>query len=351
MSSECVSGLDILRGMQTHAGAQRLPLAGSLALTHRCNFKCVHCYAARPVLPPELGTGRLTELVDEMSDAGCLFLLITGGEPLIHPDFKRLYARIRERGMLVSVFTNGSRIDDETIELFRDLPPRMVDVTLYGYSEETYRAVTGVAGMRERVWRAVERMMENGIRVAVKTVVLSINQHEFHDIQAQAKAWGLRFRMDAMLFGRLNGDRSPLQYRLHPEAAAALEFSDAKRTEQWKVYGEKFTVSDPDSRLYRCAAGVWSFHLDPAGSLQPCLMASHIAHNVAHTPFMEGWKRLTADMSSRKVASNSQCASCDKRAYCGYCPPFAHLESGDECSRSDYLCLIGSARSAKVLGM
>lgn len=350
MSTVCPGGVEILRGLRTKAGAQRLPLAGSLALTHHCNARCVHCYAAKPVFPKELGTDRMIGLIDEIADAGCLFLLLTGGEPLVRPDFKRLYTRIRERGMLASVFTNGSLVDEDTMGLFRELPPRIVDVTLYGYTEDTYRRVTGVSGMRAKVWTAVERLIASGIRVAVKTVVLSLNCHEFRDIEAQARDWGVRFRMDGVVFPRMNGDRTPLQYRLQPEEVVALEFSDRGRTEQWRSYCEKQGVATSDDRLYRCAAGVWSFHLDPTGNLQPCLMAPHIARSVKDTPFREAWRCVTEDIASRRPDTDSPCASCAKRLLCGYCPPFAQLEVGNEGDCSDYLCLIGKARAGMLTG-
>lgn len=350
MSAECAAGLEVLRELQSRARAGRVPLSGSLALTHRCNLRCVHCYAATTRQAAELDSRRLLEVIDEAAGAGCLFLLLTGGEPLVHRDFERLYTRAREQGIVVSLFTNGTLIDDRTLALFRDLPPRVVDITLYGNTEETYRRVTGVPGMAARVRASVERLLAQGINVTVKTVVMTLNRHEFQDIQAQAKTWGVRFRLDAALFPRFDGDREPLRYRLAADEAVELEFSDPDRAAQWRSFHARHGVPPAGPALYQCSAGVWHFHIDPAGNLQPCLMASHIRQNLAASSFDDAWARLGADMAARREASDSRCVSCDRRDLCGYCPPYARLDTGEETGRSDYLCLLGDLRWAKLSG-
>src|SRR5712691_1939112 len=87
-------------------GAERIPIEGTLETTFRCNLRCAHCYVnepvgARAIEARELPLERLLALVDEIADAGTLFLLITGGEVLVRPDFPRLYLHARSRGLLV----------------------------------------------------------------------------------------------------------------------------------------------------------------------------------------------------------------------------------------------------------
>jgi hypothetical protein len=98
--------------------SRRIPIDGILETTFRCNLNCVHCYvnepaSSREVRERELPLPRLLRVVDEIAEAGCLNLLLTGGEVLLRPDFKDLYVYILRRGIRVTIFTNGTLVTDE----------------------------------------------------------------------------------------------------------------------------------------------------------------------------------------------------------------------------------------------
>jgi MoaA/NifB/PqqE/SkfB family radical SAM enzyme len=118
---------------------QRVPFSGSIDLTHRCNLNCVHCYIGDKTKisgdgKQEIDTGQWISILDEIVEAGCLNLLITGGEPLLRKDFVEIYRHAKTKGMLITVFTNGTLITEEILDTFKQLPPRAVEITLYGNS-------------------------------------------------------------------------------------------------------------------------------------------------------------------------------------------------------------------------
>ena len=72
----------------------RVPLAGSIEVTASCNLRCRHCYVAGEAgRYDEMCTEELLGLIDQLADAGCLWLLITGGEPLMRSDFEAFYTK------------------------------------------------------------------------------------------------------------------------------------------------------------------------------------------------------------------------------------------------------------------
>ena len=119
-------------------------------MTHRCNLRCVHCYLGDERNAESAGAERDTafwcSVVDQIAEAGCLNLLITGGEPLRGRTSPRSTRARSARGLLVTVFTNGTRLDDSFVRLFNELPPELVEVSLYGATKETYDRVTAVPG-------------------------------------------------------------------------------------------------------------------------------------------------------------------------------------------------------------
>ena len=137
---------------------RRIPLNGSLAMTHRCQLRCVHCYLGdERYTPPapagELPTAFWLDLLDQVAAAGCLNLLVTGGEPLLRPDFAAVYEHAIRRGLLVTVFTNGTLVDERVVDLFAEWPPQLVEVSLYGASAPVYERVTGIPGSHGRCLR------------------------------------------------------------------------------------------------------------------------------------------------------------------------------------------------------
>ena len=173
----------LLRDLVHRAMGQRVPLTGTLALTYRCNLKCAHCFAQPAAArSKELSTAQWLDILGQAVDAGLLFAVVTGGEPLIRSDFAEIYRFLCEHGVRVTVFTNATHVTEEIVELFCDLPPRRVEASIYGATEATSRRVTGVENALSRAVDGLTRMRDAGVRVNAKTVLLTLNRHEFEQL-------------------------------------------------------------------------------------------------------------------------------------------------------------------------
>ncbi len=343
-----LSDKEYLEQFSNKAFQLRIPLSGGIDLSSRCNLKCVHCYYGphedRKTGNDELDTGRILSIIDEITDAGCLYLLLTGGEPLLRQDFSTIYRHIKLNGLLVTVFTNGTLITERIAELFKELPPQAVEISLYGASASTYEKITGIEGSYERCLAGIQRLLDHRITVKLKTVLMTLNIHEFFAMEELAKKFGVSFRFDAALFPRFNGDKTPLKLRVPPEAAIEKEFADQRRLNSYRDYFKRardFPVSDS---LYICSAGLTNFHIDAHGNLKPCLMTNDIHVNLLSDNFSNGWKNVIPDILNKKAPGNYICNACDKRALCGVCPAFFRLENDSEDIRSEYLCAMGEHR-------
>ena len=166
----------------------------------------------------------------------------------------------------------------------------MVEITLYGATAATYERITGVRGSYERCLSGIRRLLERKISVRLKTILMTLNRHEFAAIGNLARAWGVKFRFDAALFPCLDGDKGPLALRVAPEEAAAKEFAQPDRVREWREYYERRKDMVLPDLLYNCGAGVTGFHVDPYGKLQPCLMTRHYQYDLMKGSFAEGWR-------------------------------------------------------------
>ncbi len=100
----------------------RFPLIGQWELTYRCNLKCVMCYTdcfnTPEAIPKELSTEEIFRIMEEIQEAGGLSLTLTGGEPLARRDFPEIYRHAAHLGFLVSIYSNGTLITREIVDLW-----------------------------------------------------------------------------------------------------------------------------------------------------------------------------------------------------------------------------------------
>ena len=330
----------------------RIPVAGGIDLTHRCNLRCIHCYHGKHpehVLEKEMTTKEILTIIDEITDAGCLYFLITGGEPLLKKDFPEIYRHAKGNGLIITLFTNGTLINDRVIELLSEFPPFEVEISLYGATALTYEKITQVPGSYGKCLHGIRKLLDNKIHLRLKTILMSVNRHEFFNIKRMSEDYGVKFRFDAAIFPRFNGDKTPLTLRVPPEEAIEKEFSDKENVRQWEKFHKRMHGRKLYDTMYHCGAGRASFHLDPYGNLSPCLMTTDIRYNIKNNQFMAGWENNLSIIHDKKAEGDILgCNECEKIHMCGFCPALFSLENGHEDMRSEYICSLGNERFKKL---
>jgi radical SAM protein with 4Fe4S-binding SPASM domain len=334
----------------------RIPINGSINLTARCNFNCIHCYIPgikRKNTRPnhELDTDFYFKLIDNITEAGCLNLLITGGEPFLRKDFNEIYVYAKEKGLIITIFTNGSLVNKNHIDIFRKYPPSLVEISVYGSSPETYEKITGVQDSFRLVMDGIERLHNNGIRIALKTVLMDINRHELDSIKDIATKLAVNFRFDLNIIPRLDSDVSPLGRRLNPEDAVEIEFKDPEKAEFFLSYFETHEKLYPNDQLFTCGAGRYGFHVSEEGLLKPCMMVQSPYWDLTKCEFKNSWNECIDTINNIKIDSKNPCRNCELKNLCGYCPPLFGLEKGEKNSCSEYMCLLCNLRYQKILSL
>jgi radical SAM protein with 4Fe4S-binding SPASM domain len=326
---------------------KRLPLMGMLEITSRCNLRCVHCYLGpqeeqQKKRAAEMSTAEVQGLIDQMVAAGTLYLTITGGDPMMRPDFPAIYRHAKEAGLLVTVFCDGVLVTERIIELFRDLPPSLVEVSIYGATAETYEKVTRVAGSYEKFRAGLDRLRTAGLRIGLKSVLMTLNKHEMIAMEEMAQDWGLRFRYDSAIFPCLpDHSQQPLDLRVPPAEAVAIEMANPQRRAAMADYFETRQDVPGSPELYQCGAGLTSFYVDPFGDVSPCLMTTKYRYSARghEGGFAARWRDDVSRIRTlRPENPDHGCNNCGVRAVCTGCSAFHALETGREDVKSEYVC-------------
>jgi radical SAM protein with 4Fe4S-binding SPASM domain len=337
------------------AEGRRIPVQGTIEPTFRCNLSCVHCYVNEPagaadVRAREMGTERVKALIDEVVEAGCLSLLLTGGEVLVRRDFPEIYVHAVARGLRVTVFTNGTMVTDEVADLFDRHRPLAVEVTLYGMTAETYDRVTRVPGSFARCLEGIDRLLARGLRVKLKTMALTWNAHEIPAMRAFAREKGCEFQHDGILNPRVDcGASRTGELRLTPAQVVALDLDDPEQARRLKEACDEALAQDHsgpgDAQVYSCGAGRNTFTVDPYGALQLCQLSRRNGYDVKGGTFEEGWTSHLPRLRERTWQSNEVCRRCSLLSLCASCAGAAELEHGDPEAIVAHFCEVTHRRT------
>lgn len=348
------SGVARLNALRRRAAAKGIPLHGTLALTHRCNFRCIHCYVLPRAQPPEseLSAEDWLSLAQEAAAAGCFSILLTGGEPLVREDFAEIYLGIRELGIHVILFTNASRVDKGVVAALVAAPPRLIEVTVYGATPETYGRVTGRAEAHAEAMRGLALLRDAGLPVRLKTVLMQPNRHEFEAIRALAAAGERSPRYDAVIQPRFRGDAEIERLRVPPAEVVELESrAIPDLVGQWRRQrGRQEAAGAPVGApsLYACASGLISFYVSAEGMVQPCVNAVRHGIRYERGRLLEAFRAGRRSVHGLRAPTGYACATCADRFFCSSCPPIAELECGDEAGKCAYACELAHERSRSL---
>ncbi len=334
------------------AEMQRSPINGSIELLPLCNMNCNMCYVR--LSPQEAEKqGRIRTLQEWMSigeqmrDAGVLFLLLTGGEPLLYPDFKELYLGLRSMGMVLTINTNGTLINREWAEFFSKYKPRRINITLYGACNETYETLCHYPDGFERVIEGIHLLRDYEVPVKMGGSATIINQNEIRKIIEIGQELNVPVTIDTYMMPAIRERNKEYQFqsRLSPEEAGRLRimslkaemgeqrFSEFRNQTLWEI---DHILPEPDQKQMNCHAGKSSFTINWQGEMRPCVIMSEPAMSVFEHGFEKAWKYIVSETD--KILLSSKCSSCNLRPICRNCAACALLEAGSYDAVPEYMC-------------
>jgi radical SAM protein with 4Fe4S-binding SPASM domain len=346
---------------------KQLPTSFSLELTARCNHDCRHCYINLPApdrqaQARELSLAEISTLADEAIGLGVVSCLLTGGEPLLRRDFVDIYLALKRKGLLVSLHTNATLLQRDHVKLFKEYPPRDIEITVYGVTQETFGSVTRRPTLFAPFMRALELLRDNGVAFRLKAMALRSNSHELLQIadfcRAHTKDY---YRFDPWLHLRLDGDPARNQEikseRLAPEEIARLEKADPQRFAALSRHCDDFIMpgkqADPSGPLFFCGLGQESFDVSYDGQyrLCPSLRAPGTTYDLRQGSLREAWQTVgpqVRQLTSCREKYVQHCKNCSIINLCLWCPAMAHLEAQALDAWVEYFCQVAHARARSL---
>ena len=339
-----------------HSKGRRLglPIAGNFELTSRCNFNCPMWYVHMTTSQiKESGKRELTKdewlnIARDAKDRGMIFVLLTGGEPLVREDFFDIYQGMKAMGLYISINTNGSLLSGETLDKFITDPPFRFNISLYGGSNETYRKMCGLPKYNE-VKDNIRKLRKAGIDVSLNLSITPFNCEDIEQIYKDAVELDVNVKATSYMYPsiRVNGEKYGCNNRLSAKQAAKysvlwdkIRFSD-KDFSQRALNMSKLIVERDGCPIetdcgVTCRAGSSSFWMTWDGRMLPCGMMIEPVTYPLEVGFNKAWDQLREYTS--KIKSPSKCISCLYKNVCDVCASVCYCETGKFDEVSDYVC-------------
>lgn len=330
--------------------ALKVPVYGVFELTPVCNMDCQMCYVRMSRSAMEAKGGLVSvdkwlSLAKEMFDEGGIFVLLTGGEPLLYPHFKELYLGLKELGMIVTINTNGTLIDESWADFFAENVPRRINVTLYGSNGDVYRDLCHYEAGYEKAINGIKLLKERNISVKINGSLTNYNYADRFKLVELADGLDTYLKIDTYMYpsDKVLQHDNKFMTRLDSLKAAKAQVEILKATSsesEFINYIKEFLarIGQPEdvSSTMRCRAGKSSFVINWQGMLKSCLLMDMPIVNVFEKGFHSAWNELV-DLSA-KIRLSSKCASCLYRNVCQVCAASALNETGAFDGVPEYLC-------------
>lgn len=329
------AGDQFMAQLCARAKEQAIPISGIFELTPRCNFRCKMCYVHLsedriPQFGRELSADAWISLAEQARDGGMLFLCITGGEPLLHPEFEKIYRAVSQMGFQITLQTNASTLSEKMLKLLDEYPPKEVKTTIYGSNDRVYETVCGVKNGFARVDAGLRALQELNIPIVAVTTVIRQNMDDLANIfqytQSLQIPWGYSTAVHPSIRGA--------------ETQARQVAIDEKTATDFRADVRKMLTMPPraadDKPCDYCKGYRSSFWITWDGKMRFCSFMNEPNIDVKATPFAHAWQALVD--YEEQLRWPAECQSCDIRDVCRMCAGSLSARSGSVHKTDEAFC-------------
>jgi radical SAM protein with 4Fe4S-binding SPASM domain len=320
--------------------------------TNACNLKCKHCYqhADKPS-PDELTTEERVEIIDQLDENNVSALAFSGGEPLMRKDFFEVARYAHDKGMYVSIATNGTLLTAEVLNRLKNCGIGYAEISLDGATKETHDSFRGVNGVFEKTVQGIKKSIESGLFTCMAVTATRHNISEITKMIRLGKELGVK-RLIVFNFiptGRgkeiIDFDLSPIEREglltlLYKELAygelqiictapqysrVCMEHSLRNRKDLFSPTHFAAEGFDEKARelvdfLGGCGAGRLYCAIQPNGLVTPCVFMPIVVGDLRKNSLKEIWdsSRVLDDLRDR-TRLQGRCGHCEYKNFCGGC--------------------------------
>jgi radical SAM protein with 4Fe4S-binding SPASM domain len=307
-----------------------IPLSVQLDLTYRCNERCIHCYLDHDD-HGEMSKAEIFDLLDQLAEAGVLFLNLSGGEIFMRKDLFEIVQYARTLQFSVKLKTNAVMIRAEKAARIAALSVESVQVSLYSHLPEVHDEITKLPGSFKRTIEGARLLREHGVKVSFANVLMKQNQDDYPEVQALAARMGIGYNIDATITPMMDGDRSILVLNVDANKLDSIFHDESLlggSSESFCAPPSGPLAEEDAYATLPCSAGHTACYVSPYGEVFPCVQFPFLVGNVREQRFIDIWQDSPKlrEVRAISVGDLEGCSSCVHGGSCSRCPGLAYME-------------------------
>lgn len=317
-------------------------------LIRRCNLTCKHCYTTSADIdfPDELSTPEIYRVMKDLQTFKVPVLILSGGEPLLHPDIFPISQRAKKMGFYVALSSNGTLITEKNISQVAEVGYQYIGVSLDGIGA-VHDAFRQKQGSFADSMHGIELCLQQGIKVGIRYTLTQNNAKDFPAMLQLMDDYNIdKFYLSHLNYGgRGNRNRKDdAVFNMTREcmdllfATAYQWLSEGKEREfvtgnndadgvyflQWVQKNHPHRAAHVKAKLEQWggnASGVNVANIDNLGNVHPdTFWWHHTLGNVKQRPFSEIWRDLSdplmAGLKQNPRPLKGRCAICPEQKIC-----------------------------------
>jgi radical SAM protein with 4Fe4S-binding SPASM domain len=307
------------------------PYRMDLAITYRCNNRCIHCYAGGPKQTAELTTEQWKLVIDKLAKLGIPQIVFTGGEPTLREDLTTLIAHCAEMELVSGLVTNGRKLRDKAyLQTLIDAGIDHIQITLEAQDKKIHDQITGTIGSWDETVQGLKNTLESPAYTVTNTTLNQLNVIDIEPTINFLHDLGVKhFACNSLIYS----GKAPEIAKDFAIQEASLEPVLAKIRDKARLFGMEFTWYTPteycevnplqlDLGIKSCSACRISMAIEPDGTVIPCQSYS-IAPlgNILKDEWKKIWQHpICLRLRERKYVPE-KCYECPSLNICGAgCP-------------------------------
>lgn len=298
-------------------------LSFQIELTSKCNERCIHCYIPHEDKLYNIDDNLYYSVIKQLKDIGIISISLSGGEPMLHPNFLEFLKYAQDSDFYVKVFTNLTLLNEEIIKLMQN-NRTSVYVSLYSMNEINHDAITQMKGSFNKTKSNILKLIENNIPVYINCPIMDYNKNDYNEVYKWAKDLNLEVRVDYDIMARCDLTTDNLEHRLKTEEMENIIINildnnkeNQKQTVSKELNKDKEYTSDRDL----CGACITSCCIDAKGNVYPCTGWNYNCGNLNETSLKDIWEKSPQMLYIRSLNRKDfkECIDCKDIDYCFMC--------------------------------
>lgn len=335
----------------------RYPTNGTFELTVRCNLHCKMCLFRHDdsenadLIKNEMTAHEWIDMARQVAEAGTMNLLITGGEPMLRPDFCEIWEGIYKQGFMIELYTNATLVTPKIMETLRKYPPHKIGVTIYGASKETYEKVCGNGEAFDRMLEGIQLLSQLPSVVEFRTTLIKDNVDDVDKMETLLETY-MEYEINLIhssnVMQSVRGactEVAPI--RLTPKEMIDLVFKRGKKAIEKYFIENGYNVPEfelvvEDNRetkndeklrmsLLGCTAGMDTYVITWNGKLIGCQLFDLFSVDAKQYGFKKAWDDYPYTV---RIPEDSECDDCKYLHECSACyaVKYAETKSINKCA-------------------